>query len=174
MKRTALKRSKTLGRGNGRRRASSSPRAVLSVPTMATVLLLTGFDGGCQCGCGRPADAGNPACWHHVFPKQRWPELIDNAQNVMVVAVDCHANHEVAFCRLPRRSVWRAESLVTTDAMRDYLDRTYGHVAAGNDERLNREEVQSRRPLECAVLRQRKDQDDRSGAVAHYARGDVP
>jgi hypothetical protein len=83
--------------------------------------------GVCACRCGRRVERDNPAIYHHVFPKQRWPELIDNPDNVVCVAVDCHANHEVASRRLPRRVTRRAALLAEGNpSMLAYLDRVYG------------------------------------------------
>lgn len=82
--------------------------------------------GRCACGCGRRVERHNPACYHHVFPKQSWPELIDEPNNVVAVAVDCHANHETAAQRFPRKVTRHAALLAEGDpAMREYLDRTY-------------------------------------------------
>ena len=81
----------------------------------------------CACGCGRPTQPTYPAAWHHIFPKQRHPELIDEPDNLILVAITpCHANHESAYRRLPRKVAWRAERLAVTPAMEDYLTRTYG------------------------------------------------
>ena len=75
--------------------------------------------------------------WHHVFPKSKFPQLRDEKTNLIAVCRRCHANHEVAYRRLPRSAIARAEGLATTDAMRSYLDRTYGPQTADSaDNRL--------------------------------------
>lgn len=100
------------------------PRPTVSETTRRIALHRTG--GRCACGCGRPVEPSNPATYHHVFPKQRWPELIDDPDNVVAVAVDCHANHEAASHRFPRRLTRHAALLAEGDtAMQDYLARTY-------------------------------------------------
>jgi hypothetical protein len=76
----------------------------------------------CACGCGRMANS-----LHHVFPRQRWPGLVDEPDNVIAVTmVPCHANHEAATHRFAREIVWRAERLAITHPQRLFLDRTYG------------------------------------------------
>ena len=84
------------------------------------VYLRTG--GYCACGCGKRAALEAP---HHVFAKQRWPELINEPDNLIAAAPDCHARHETAHRRFPQYAVRRARRLATTDAMRAYLARTY-------------------------------------------------
>jgi hypothetical protein len=80
---------------------------------------------GCACGCLRPVNPTNPACWHHVLPKARWPELVDEPDCLVLVAVDCHADHEVASRRLPRRVAARAERLAVTEPQKRYLETHY-------------------------------------------------
>lgn len=108
------------------------PKAKLSAATRALVWHRSG--GRCACGCGGQVDPLNPACWHHVFPKQSYPELIDNPDNIVLVTVDCHANHETAAKRLPMRVTRHAARLAEHDpAMRAYLTRTYtGEVDCPN------------------------------------------
>lgn len=79
----------------------------------------------CVCGCGRPISP-YPLGYHHVFPKQRWPELVNEADNIVGVFGDCHAAHETGHRRLPRRACGRAERLASSPAMEDYLTLTYG------------------------------------------------
>lgn len=102
------------------KRTSPKRKPKVSQEVLIMVHLRTG--GYCACGCGKPAISTAP---HHVFPKQRWPELINEPDNLIGVAADCHANHEVASKRLPRYAIRRAERLACTPAMKAYLDRTY-------------------------------------------------
>lgn len=80
--------------------------------------------GMCACHCGQRIAVG-PIGFHHVFPKARWPELADTPENVVGVAASCHAGHELASRRLPRRAVRVAEPLAHSHAMRSYFARTY-------------------------------------------------
>jgi len=79
------------------------------------------FDPSACVVCGRK-DHLDP---HHVFPKQKWPELKWEPDNIIPVCRKCHADHEVAYRRLPRAAVKPAERLATDDRMKAYLDRTY-------------------------------------------------
>ena len=140
MKRTEIKRktplarsseplgaSKGLGQGKGLKRGKRAQKASISVGTRLIVVdrqVVVPLK--CECGCGRPVELRNPAAWHHIFPKHLWPVLIDVPSNLILCAVDCHSNHEVASRRFKRLVVWRAESLVTSPQMASYLDRTYG------------------------------------------------
>jgi hypothetical protein len=118
------------------RRAFPRRKATISAETRAVTLtravVVPRWEGdswpvrACACGCGERVEIWNPACWHHIFPKRRWPELIDVADNLILVAVDCHASHETARRRFKRAVVWPAERLAVTEPMRAYLDRTYG------------------------------------------------
>lgn len=81
--------------------------------------------GLCCNGCGSPIASG-PIGLHHVFPKHRWPYLIEEVANLVGVCVGCHAAHENASKRLSRRAVRCAESLVLDPSMERYLDRVYG------------------------------------------------
>jgi len=78
--------------------------------------------GHCACGCGKPASITAP---HHVFPKSRWPELLNEPDNLIAANADCHARHETAFKRFPRYAIRRAERLASTPAMKAYLDSHY-------------------------------------------------
>jgi hypothetical protein len=76
--------------------------------------------GCCACGCGR---IGTEV--HHIFPRQKYAYLIDDPDNVVWVARSCHANHEAASHRFPRKICRHAERLALTTAMRDYLENVY-------------------------------------------------
>lgn len=104
----------------GRARRAAKPRLSEEV----ALVVYKRQDGKCACGCGRVI-APFPIGFHHVFPKQRWPELINVAVNVIGVAADCHANHETGMTRLPRSAVVRAEQLASDPPMRRYLENTY-------------------------------------------------
>ena len=80
-------------------------------------------DAKCECGCHQIAYQ-----WHHVFPQNKWPELVDNIDNIVAVNIDCHARHTNAYKRFPRSICKRAEHLATTDKMRAYLDNTYDNA----------------------------------------------
>lgn len=77
-------------------------------------------EGYCACGCGKVAT--DP---HHIFPKQRWPELVDEPDNVVAVYRPCHAAHENAHHRFSRSVCATAERLAVTEPMKAYLNRTY-------------------------------------------------
>jgi hypothetical protein len=77
--------------------------------------------GYCACGCRKLAT--DP---HHIFPRQRHPELVDEPDNVIAVYRPCHTAHENAYRRFPRSICETAERLATTEPMKAYLDRTYG------------------------------------------------
>jgi hypothetical protein len=64
--------------------------------------------------------------YHHIFYQTRWPELVDDPDNVIALCDWCHANHHAASHRLPRSVCGLAEALATTEAMEDWLDRIYG------------------------------------------------
>lgn len=88
-------------------------------------------DHGVCVACGRPARK-IPACFHHVLPKNRWPELTLCPENVRVVCEDCHSKHETGHTRLPRAVADLLEEIglpVRGEAgnrQRSYLDRVYG------------------------------------------------
>jgi hypothetical protein len=77
--------------------------------------------GLCACGCG-----GYGWSPHHVFPRQRWPELIDEPDNVIYLDPGCHANHESGSRRVPRSAIRCSEHLARTEPMKRYLDSVYG------------------------------------------------
>jgi hypothetical protein len=78
------------------------------------------YGGNCA-GCGKRATE-----WHHVLSQQKFPEFIDEIDNVLPLCRSCHWAHTSAIRRLPRRSIGSAEGLPLTPAMHNYLDRTYG------------------------------------------------
>lgn len=123
MKRTELKRSSSLRRANAPQRRGKAPREGLGRDTAGVVYRRQ--NGLCCCGCGDPI-APFPIGYHHVFPKAKWPSLVDVAANVAGTAENCHANHEAASRRLPRWAIAFAEGLAVSPAMRSYLDRIYG------------------------------------------------
>lgn len=87
----------------------------------SAAIALSRSDGFCACGCGRRATE-----WHHVFTQQRYPELVDNPDNIVMVASPCHAAHTIAAKRFPRRVCKHAEThLMMTPQMEAYLDRYY-------------------------------------------------
>ncbi len=91
------------------------------VPQDVWELVMRRTGGLCGCGCGRRATE-----LHHAFPKHKWPELADHPDCLVAVHRLCHANHEAASRRLPRRAVRHAVVLADGDtAMVDYLARTY-------------------------------------------------
>ena len=78
------------------------------------------FGGHCACGCGRRADE-----WHHIFDQQRFPELVDEIDNIVAVARRCHEQHTQRTKLFARRVCRFAERLAVTPRMQDYLDRNY-------------------------------------------------
>ncbi len=130
MKRSPIKPGKPLARksslsrvGAAGRRRKADPRDRVSEATIVAVRARQG--GLCACGCGRPI-APFPIGYHHVFPKAKWPSLIDVAGNLVGVSAQCHASHETAARRLPRSAVACAEIFAATPQMRRYLDAVYG------------------------------------------------
>lgn len=126
-----LARSEPLSRGSAPLARKSREKRILSEETRLAVLAAhplrgRGFGLRCACGCGRRADPRNPACWHHVLAKHLFPELFDEPDNLVLLAVDCHSSHETAARRVPRRVIVRAERLATNPQRESYLDRTYG------------------------------------------------
>jgi hypothetical protein len=116
-----VRRSTPLKRTRRRLKRSRPKRGGVSEETYAIAWARTG--GRCACGCDRRGDQV-----HHVFPKaaNKWPELIDEPDNcVLVAGSPCHSNHETAFRRLPRSACAPAEHLAVTESMRAYLDRVY-------------------------------------------------
>lgn len=86
--------------------------------------------GKCVCGCGRRI-APFPIGYHHILPRQRWPELTNEPDDIVGVAADCHANHETGTTRLPRSACALAERLAICEPRRaSYLNRTYGPLSA--------------------------------------------
>lgn len=66
--------------------------------------------------------------YHHILPKARWRELVDDPRNVAGVFEDCHANHESGKTRLPLVKVAAILRGLTLDARQEaYLHRTYAH-----------------------------------------------
>ena len=108
MKRTSIKR--------GYRKAT------VKIPAEVRRAVMRRTKGMCVTGCGRKA-----VHLHHVFPKDdaHWPELAQEADNLIPVCFVCHGRHELAFKRLTRRHVRHAARLATTPRMEDYLVRTY-------------------------------------------------
>lgn len=126
-----LARSKPLSRGSAPLARDSREGRILSEETCLAVLAAHPLrsNGGlllCACGCGWRVEPRNPACWHHVFAKHLFPELFDEPDNLVLLAVDCHSSHETAARRVPRRMIVRAERLATNPQRESYLDRTYG------------------------------------------------
>lgn len=67
---------------------------------------------------------------HHVFPRQRWPQLIKVAANLIGVCPGCHDEHERAHRRIPLAALPACVfDLVDADPEADrlllYLDATY-------------------------------------------------
>jgi hypothetical protein len=83
-------------------------------------------NGVCCCGCRRVIRHPRPINFHHVLARQRWPELADDARNVVLACEDSHANHEAGYCRFPRRAVAVVEELPLDARQESYLERTYG------------------------------------------------
>jgi hypothetical protein len=81
--------------------------------------------GLCACGCGGKI-APAPIGYHHIFPKHKWPDLLDIAENVVGLTMNCHAAHETAAKRLKRTAVAVVEQLPLDARQLSYLDRTYG------------------------------------------------
>jgi hypothetical protein len=122
LKRTELARGDKPLRRTQLRAGRRKTRARIPFGVRCDVIVRTG--GYCACGCRRLGTAP-----HHIFPHQRWPELVAEPDNLLWVADDCHMNHEAASKRFTRHVVWRAEHLAVTPAMSAYLDRTYGTLA---------------------------------------------
>lgn len=80
--------------------------------------------GVCCCGCGRPISPGLIGA-HHILPKARWPELVDEPLNVVGVFADCHASHETGMARLPREAVKLVLALPLDGPQRRYVENTY-------------------------------------------------
>src|ERR1039457_3372305 len=127
MKRTELKRSRP------------KPKPWMSAETRDIAFWRSG--GYCACGCGKPVEPDNPACFHHVLPKGtgKWPELADEPDNVVALAVDCHANQEAGSKRLSRKVIASAERLAVTPQMKSFLARTYPDRFDEAHARLKRE-----------------------------------
>src|SRR5437016_4640195 len=100
-------------------RSKTPPKDKVSPQTRTIAYERT--NGICAAGCGR-----NGSSWHHILPKQRWPELIDEPDNVILVCLLCHSRHEGAFKRLPRSAIRCVNRLVLDEPMRAYIERTYG------------------------------------------------
>src|ERR1039458_7940195 len=83
-----------------RRKRKAKP--VMALPTRVVAFDRSG--GWCVCGCGRRAQQG-----HHVFDKNRYPELVDEPDNIVAVARACHERHTSAMERLPRFAIASAE-----------------------------------------------------------------
>jgi hypothetical protein len=98
-------------------------RPWMSERTRATVFARQ--HGRCICGCGQPIASG-PIGYHHIWPRQRWPELADDPANVVGVTADCHAKHESASRVLPCACVAVVtEGIVVDNQMRAYFERHY-------------------------------------------------
>lgn len=126
-----LKPSKPLNRGSGRLGRKWREKPVLSGETREAVIAAHELKGRglgfrCACRCGRVVDPRNPACWHHIYAKHKFPELFDMPANLVLLAVDCHSSHETAIRRLSRSVIASAEVLATTPQRESYLERTYG------------------------------------------------
>lgn len=64
---------------------------------------------------------------HHVLPRQKWPEFIDEPANLVGVCVRCHERHELAVERIPRRALPAAAvELADAHGLGWYIERTYG------------------------------------------------
>jgi hypothetical protein len=120
LKRTgnALARSKPLARGKGLLGRKRRQKPVLAIPIRVVAFDRT--DGWCADGCGRRAQ--DP---HHILPRQKWPELINVAANVIGVHRVCHEAHENASKRLPRSVCAPVEALELTGAQVAYIERSY-------------------------------------------------
>lgn len=63
---------------------------------------------------------------HHVFPRQRWPDLITVGDNQVDVCTDHHNGHEFGGQRIPRAALPACSTdLAVTEPMRRYLETTY-------------------------------------------------
>lgn len=122
MKRSSLVRAEPL-------RRQRRQRPLLSPETCGIVAARQ--HGYCICGCHRRI-AQYPIGFHHLLPKQIWPELAVEPDNVVGVAAVCHANHETAARRLPRSACVRIERLARIPTVASYLDRTYGPRLTAN------------------------------------------
>jgi hypothetical protein len=81
--------------------------------------------GFCICGCGRRISRF-PIGYHHLLPRQRWPELTNDHRNIVGVYEDCHAGQESGMTRLPRSACATVEQLALSPQQLSYLERTYG------------------------------------------------
>jgi hypothetical protein len=114
-----LRRSKGLARRIGLRPSRGREKAIVSPETRRIALARNG--GRCACGCG-----GRSTQVHHVFPRQRWPALIDDPMNAVGVTKRCHERHELAVERLPfSAAILALEYCAQTEADVAYLERTY-------------------------------------------------
>lgn len=118
LKRTPLRRVASLQGRHGLSRKPKEAKPKLSKESAEVAFNRSG--GRCACGCSRPATE-----WHHVFDQARFPELVDEPDNVVAVATACHKAHTDAFRRLPRYAVRRAERLATTEMRKAYLETHY-------------------------------------------------
>jgi hypothetical protein len=104
-----------------KRKRKARPRKPKPRLSEATAMIAWGrTEGFCACGCGRRAES-----WHHCWPQNKWPDLVDVADNIVAVADYCHGRHTAAFQRFPRSICVHAEHLATTGPMKAYLNRTY-------------------------------------------------
>jgi hypothetical protein len=109
-------------RSGALRRRSRAPRWIPDPSVIQEVFDRTG--GSCACGCRRQISPW-PIGYHHILPKERWPELVNEPRNIVGVYRDCHANHESGFTRLPMQAVKTVCWLALDGAQRNYLVRTY-------------------------------------------------
>lgn len=113
-----LPRSKAPLRRKTRLRPSRRQKAILRPETRAAAFARSG--GRCV-RCGKRATQA-----HHIWPRQRWPKLVDVAENVVGLCQRCHERHELAVERLPRSCLPDcATGLVVDGRMASYIERTY-------------------------------------------------
>ena len=87
-------------------------------------------DGGWCVSCGNKEAY---AQLHHLLPRQKFPDLIDEPANLIVVCSDCHERHENASRRFSRALCRPVEGLHLTPPMKRYLDSIYGPLEAERD-----------------------------------------
>ena len=88
-----MKRSSSLKRTRANLKPSRPKKPRMSEKTMLAAARRS--KGHCACGCD-----SDPNSWHHIFPRSKWPELIDEPDNVVFIAALCHMRHEAASRRM--------------------------------------------------------------------------
>ena len=112
MKRSPLRR-------RGRLRPGRKPKPRVSPESREAAYART--QGLCGCCCGRRAQ-GPP---HHILPKQRWPELIDEPANLLPICFRCHQLHEEAIRRIPYYAIGSVWDLDLSEPQKRYIENTY-------------------------------------------------